>query len=444
MRKSSTIGAARLIIMMFFISMVVGTLLLFLPIASSDGHSIYFIDALFTATSAITSTGLSVVNIAETYSVFGQVVIMILVQMGGLGFMVLGVLIALLLGKKIGMRQRTFLQVTTQSVTGRGLVKLSMYILAIALVFEFIATIILSIRFSSEMSTTDAIYNGIFHAVTAFNNAGFTLSTDNLMPFSNDPFVTTTIMILIIFGGLGFIVIVDMLFKRKWRNYTLHSKMILIASAALIIIGAVFIFIIELSNTKNGVSQGLLSDMYNALFQSVTARSAGYNTIDLSAMLSSSQFIIIILMFIGGASSSTGGGIKVNTFVIITLATLTTFRGGGPIQFFKRTIPQEAVMRAIAVVVSSIGALILLTLILSITEDMLNEHFLEVFFEAASALSTAGLSIGLTPELSDTGKVIISLAMFIGRLGPLTLGYALAMKVSTNKINYPEEKVMIG
>ncbi len=443
MRKTSKIGAARLIIMMFFLSIGVGTILLMLPTATKGDDSIQFIDALFTATSAVSSTGLTVLNTAGSFSIFGQIVIMILVQIGGLGFMVLGVLITLLLGKKIGMRQRMFLQESTQSISGRGLVRLSIYILAIALVFEIIATVILSFRFSRDMSVSDAIYNGLFHAVTSFNNAGFTLFENGIAPYNDDLIVTTTIMIMIIFGGLGFIVIVDMMFRRTWRSYTLHSKMVLTASAMLLLFGAVTIFILELFNTNNG-SASIFGDLYHALFQSVTARSAGYNTVDIGSMLYPTQFIIIILMFIGAASSSTGGGIKVNTFVIITLATLTTFRGGGPIQFFNRTIPMDAVMRALAVVVSSIVAVIAVTLALSITEDMFNEHFLEVFFESVSAVSTAGLTMGLTPDLSNSGKIIVSITMLVGRLGPLTLAYALAQKSNNSKINYPEEKVMIG
>lgn len=443
MNKTSNIGAARVIVMLFFLSIGVGTTLLMLPSASSGKENISFIDALFTATSAVSSTGLTVIDTAEAFTQFGQIVIMILVQIGGLGFMVLGVLVALLLGKKIGMKQRAFLQQSTQSISGRGLIRLSIYILAIALVFEIIATAILAFRFSRDMSIYDALYNGMFHAVTAFNNAGFTLFDQGLSTYNDDFIVTTTIMLMIIFGGLGFIVIVDMMFKRSWGTYTLHTKVVLTASGALILIGTIAIFLIELFNTKNGTTS-LFNEFYHALFQSVTARSAGYNTVDISMMLSSTQFIIIILMFIGAASSSTGGGIKVNTFVIILLTTLTTFQGGGQIKAFNRAIPLEAVMRALAVVVSSIVAVIVVTLALSITEDMFNEHFLEVFFESVSAVSTAGLTMGLTPDLSNSGKIIVSITMLVGRLGPLTLAYALAQKSNNTKINYPEEKVMIG
>ncbi|MFC3900807.1 TrkH family potassium uptake protein [Aliicoccus persicus] len=443
MNKTSNIGAARVIVMFFFISIGIGTLLLMFPVSSNGSHNINFIDALFTATSAVSSTGLTVVDTGEAFTQFGQIVIMILVQIGGLGFMVLGVLVTLLLGKKIGMKQRAFLQESTQSVSTRGLIRLSIYILAIALVFEIIATAILTFRFSHDMPLSNALYNGMFHAVTSFNNAGFTLFNNGLSTYSDDIIVTTTIMLMIIFGGLGFIVIVDIIFKRSWRSYTLHTKLVLTASGALIVIGTLSIFIIELFNTKNGTTS-LFNQFYHALFQSVTARSAGYNTVDVGTMLSSTQLIIIILMFIGAASSSTGGGIKVNTFVIILLATLTTFRGGGQIKAFNRAIPLEAVMRALAVVVSSIVAVIVLTLTLSITEDMLNEHFLEVFFESVSAVSTAGLTMGLTPDLSNSGKIIVSITMLVGRLGPLTLAYALAQKSNNSKINYPEEKVMIG
>lgn len=444
MRIFQNFSPARLIILLFFVAIMAGILLLMLPASVQDGVSISFIDALFTATSAVSSTGLTVLDTADSFSQFGQVVIMILVKIGGLGFMTLGVLIALLLGKRIGMRQRLFIQASTQSVSGRGLVRLTIYIFAIALVFEVIATLILSVRFSADMPVGDAIYHGMFHAVTAFNNAGFTLFDDNMIDYRNDPFVTYTILILIITGGLGFIVIVDLFQKRRWRQFTLHTKMVLIGSGALIVFGTLSLFLIELLNANPVSATSMFKNFEAALFQSVTSRSAGYSTVDVGTLLSSSQFIIIILMFIGAASSSTGGGIKVNTFFIVTLSALTTFRGGGPIHFLRRNIPIEAAMRALAVVASAVVAIIILTVLLTITEGLLADEFLLVLFEAVSAISTAGLSMGLTEELSDAGKILVSIAMLLGRLGPLTLAYALARRTKTTKINYPEEKMLIG
>ena len=444
MRIFQNFSPARLIILLFFVAIMAGILLLMLPASVQDGVSISFIDALFTATSAVSSTGLTVLDTADSFSQFGQVVIMILVQIGGLGFMTLGVLIALLLGKRIGMRQRLFIQASTQAVSGRGLVRLTIYIFAIALVFEVIATLILSIRFSFNMPAGEAVYQGMFHAVTAFNNAGFALFDDNVIDYRNDPFVTYTILILIITGGLGFIVIVDLFQKRRWRQFTLHTKMVLIGSGALIVFGTLSLFLTELLNANPVSATSMFKNFEAALFQSVTSRSAGYSTVDVGGLLSSSQFIIIILMFIGAASSSTGGGVKVNTLFIVILASFTTFRGGGPIQFLRRTIPVDAVMRALAVVLSAIIAVVILTIILSITEGMLMNGFLVVLFEAVSALSTAGLTTGLTPELTEAGKIVVSAAMLIGRLGPLTLAYALARRVKTTKINYPEEKMLIG
>ena len=443
MAKFQTLSPARLIILLFFLAVMTGTVLLMLPAASSDGQSVTFIDALFTATSAVSSTGLTVLNTAEDFSRFGQLTIMILVQIGGLGFMTLGVLIALVLGKKIGMRTRLFIQASTQSVTGRGLVRLSIYIFSIALVFEIIAAVILSFRFGIDMPAGDAVYHGVFHSVTAFNNAGFTLFDDTFSPYRDDPFVLYTILTLIIIGGLGFIVIVDLVQKRKWRQFTLHTKMVLIGSGVLIVFGTFTLFLIELLDISPA-SSGMLKNFETALFQSVTARSAGYSTVDIGGLLTPSQFIIIILMFIGAASSSTGGGVKVNTMFIIILAAFNTFRGKNSVQFLRRTVPLDAVMRALAVVVSSVIAVIILTLALSITEGYLADDFLKVFFEAVSAVSTAGLTTGLTPDLSDAGKVIVSVAMLLGRLGPLTLAYALARRMKTTKIKYPEEKMLIG
>lgn len=444
MGRLQKLSPARLIILLFFFAIVAGTALLMLPISARDGYSVSFVDALFTATSAVSSTGLTALNTAEVFSRFGQVMIMILVQIGGLGFMTLGVLIALLLGKKIGMRGRLFIQESTQSVSGRGVVRLAIYIFLIALLFEAAATVILSVRFSLDMPVGEAFYHGLFHAVTAFNNAGFTLFDDNLISYRDDPFVTYTILTLIVAGGLGFIVMVELFQKRKWKLFTLHTKIVLIGSVVLIAFGTIVLFLIELMNGNPVSATSMLGNLEAALFQSVTSRSAGYNTVDVGGLLTSSQFIIIILMFIGAASGSTGGGVKVNTFFVVVLAAITTFRGGGPIQFLRRTVPVDTVMRALAVVLSAIVAVVILTITLSITEGLLMDGFLDVLFEAVSALSTAGLTTGLTPELTDPGKIVVSVAMLLGRLGPLTLAYALARKMQTTKINYPEEKMLIG
>lgn len=434
----------RLIIYVFFILICVGTLLLSMPFSSSSGQSVGLLDALFTAVSAVCVNGLVVLDTGAAFSTAGQVIIMLLIQVGGLGFMTLGVMIAILLGKKIGLKQRLIIQQMTQSTSAQGLVKLSLYIVLIAFAFESIGTIILTIRWSDDLGWGQALYYGLFHSISAFNNAGFALWSDSLSSFVGDPIVNLTIAILFVFGGLGFIVVVEIFRKRSWRKFSLHSKVVLLSSATLALGGFLLLFLLE---SQNSVTFGHLSwgeRAFAAFFQSLTPRSVGYNTIEIGSMLAASQFLIIILMFIGSSSGGTGGGIKTNTVVVLLLATLNTFRGGGQIHAFERRIAQESVMRALAVVISSLTFVLVVALLLTVTENMFENHFLEVLFEATSAFSTTGLTMGLTGELTPIGKIIVLITMFVGRLGPLTLAFALSQKKQTSRIGYPEDHILIG
>ncbi|WP_010267978.1 TrkH family potassium uptake protein [Paenibacillus senegalensis] len=437
-------GPPQFIMSVFFVLICLGTILLTLPQASANGETIGLLDALFTATSAICVNGLVVVDTGSAFSVFGQVIIMILIQIGGLGFMTLGVMVAIVLGKKIGLKQRLIIQQTTQATSAQGLVRLSIYIASIAVIMEGLATVILTLRWQDEMGLGQAIYYALFHSISAFNNAGFALWSDSLSNFIGDPVVVVTVIILFVTGGLGYIVVVDLLRKRSWRKLSLHTKVVLLVSGILYAGGFLVIFMLESWNPATFSELSFGERVSAALFQGATPRSAGFNTIDIGSMLTTSQFFIIILMFIGAASGGTGGGIKVNTLTVLLLATINTFRGGGQIHAFHRRINQETVMRALAVVISSIVCVLIVALLLTITEDMLEEHFLEVLFEATSAFSTTGLSMGLTDDLSPIGKVIIIVTMFVGRLGPLTLAFALANKRRKSKIGYPEDNIMIG
>lgn len=434
----------QLIILIFILFIIAGSTLLALPVSSADGVSITWIDALFTAVSAVCVNGLVVVDTGSSFSTFGQIIIMILIQIGGLGFMTLGVVVAIILGKKIGLKQRMMIRQTTQSSSNQGLIKLCLYIILIALSFEMIATCILTLRWMGDMGPGQAIYHALFHSVSAFNNAGFALAPDSLRAYIHDPIVNITIITLFVSGGLGYIVIVELFRKRSWQKFSLHTKVVLITSGILTITGFLLFFLLESFNASTFGELTLGERLSAAFFQSATPRSAGFNTIEIGDMLSSSQLLLIVLMFIGASSGGTGGGIKTNTFVVLILATLNAFRGGGQIHAFHRKIATETVMRALAVVVSSLACVFVVALLLTITEGMLEEHFLEVLFEATSAFSTTGLSMGLTSELSPLGKMIVTVTMFIGRLGPLTLAYALARKKRSSKISYPEDHILIG
>lgn len=434
----------RLIILIFILLIIVGSILLALPVSSANGLSVGWLDALFTATSAVCVNGLVVIDTGSSFSIFGQIIIMVLIQIGGLGFMTLGVMIAIILGKKIGLKQRLIIQQTTRSRSSQGLIKLCLYIIIIALSFEIIAAFILTFRWMGDMGLGQAIYYAVFHSVSAFNNAGFALWSDSLSPYIHDPIINLTIITLFVSGGLGYIVIVELFRKRSWRKFSLHTKVVLITSGLLLIGGFLLLFILESWNSATFGQLTWGERVSAAFFQSATPRSSGFNTIEIGDMLSSSQLLLIILMFIGASSGGTGGGIKTNTFVVLLLATLNTFRGGGAIHVFQRRIATGTVMRALAVVISSIACVFIVALLLTITEGMLEEHFLEVLFEVTSAFSTTGLSMGLTSELSPIGKIIVTITMFIGRLGPLTLAYALAKKKKSSKINYPEDHILIG
>ncbi|OMF24430.1 Ktr system potassium transporter B [Paenibacillus sp. FSL H8-0548] len=433
-----------LILIVFFFLIWIGALLLTLPQASVSGESIGLIDALFTATSAICVNGLVVVDTGSVFSTFGQVLIMIMIQVGGLGFMTFGVMVAIILGKKIGLKQRLIIQQTTHSTSAQGLVKLSLYMVLIAFAFEALATVILTLRWQEEIGWGQAAYYALFHSVSAFNNAGFALWSDSLSSFAGDPVVNLTIILLFVIGGLGYLVVVDLFRKRSWRKLSLHTKVVLLASAILSAAGFLVLFFLESWNPATFGQLGAGERVLVAFFQGVTPRSAGFNTIDIGNMLAASQFFVIILMFIGAASGGTGGGIKINTLVVLVLATINTFRGGGQIHAFERKIAEETVIRALAVVMSSLAAVLVITLLLTISEGMLEDHFLEVLFEATSAFSTTGLSMGLTNELSPAGKVIVTFTMFAGRLGPLTLAFALAQKKRSSKIGYAEDHILIG
>ncbi|MFF2889212.1 TrkH family potassium uptake protein [Paenibacillus sp. NPDC057967] len=443
-RLKNNISPPQLITIVFFFLICIGTVLLSMPFSSSTGHSVGFLNAMFTAVSAVCVNGLVVLDTGSAFSVAGQVIIMILIQIGGIGFMTLGVMVAILLGKKIGLKQRLIIQHSTQSTSAQGLVRLSLYMVLIVFLFESIATLILTLRWEGEMGLGNAAYYALFHSISAFNNAGFALWSDGLSQHVGDPIVNFIIITLFVVGGLGYIVVVDIVRKRSWRKLSLHSKIVILATAILSVTGFLLLFLLESWNSATYGDLTVSERIMASIFQSFTPRSAGFNTVDIGSMLAVSQFLLIIFMFIGAASGGTGGGIKINTVVVLLLATFNTFRGGGQIHAFERKISQDSVMRALAVVISSLACVLLVTLVLTITEDMLEDHFLEVLFEATSAFSTTGLSMGLTGDLSDIGKVIVSITMFIGRLGPLTLAFALSQKKQTSKIGYPEDHILIG
>ncbi|MNU55518.1 Ktr system potassium uptake protein B [compost metagenome] len=425
---------------------MLGTVLLMLPISNTSGKPLEFINALFTSTSATCVTGLVVRDTGIDFTRFGQVVIMLLIQVGGLGFMTMATLFAMVFKRKISLKDRLLLQEAMNQNTMEGIVRLIRKVLTYSLLIELCAALVYSVRWAFDMPIGRAVYFGIFHAVSMFNNAGFDLFGEyrSLTLFVDDPVVNLVTMFLIVSGGIGFVVISDLTGfrnnRQKWK-LSLHSKVVLSMTAALIVIGTLVIFVFEFTNSKTLAPLGWGGKIWGSLFQSVTPRTAGANTLDIGALRQATQFFMIILMFIGASPGSTGGGIKTTTFTILVGAVLAMIRGREELVLFRYRLAQERIHKAITVTMFALFLIIVVTMILSATEDA---SFLSILFETTSAFGTVGLSMGLTAKLSVIGKVLISLTMFAGRLGLLTLAYALGPKKEKELYRHPEGKMIIG
>lgn len=434
----------RILVTGFALLILLGSLFLTLPLATQDGFGLPFLNAIFTATSAVCVTGLVVVDTGTTFSHFGQVVILFLIQVGGLGFMTFATMFALILGKRITYKERLLLQEALNQVSVEGIVRMTKAVLLISFSIEAIGAVILTLRWSADFGFPKALYYGIFHSVSAFNNAGFDLFGDfsSLTFYVSDPVINTTIMLLIILGGLGFIVLTDILACRE-KKFSLHTKIVLQVSFALILLGAAIILMLEFTNPRTLGPQPLGTKVLAAFFQSVSPRTAGFNSINLSDMYQTSILIIIVLMFIGASSGSTGGGIKTTTFIALISSVLSTYRGEGEVIIEGRTLPKELIRKAWAITTTAVFLIFFMLSILSLTEK---SDLLTLLFEVTSAFGTVGLTLGITPHLSVVGKMVIILTMFVGRLGPLTLGFVLFQKLNrqANQIKYPEERIMIG
>ncbi len=434
---------AQTMAMGFVMLISTGTLLLSLPQMVSDPSKISIIDALFTATSASTVTGLSLAPISEFYSASGVWVILFLIQMGGLGIMTFGVLFSLVSNKRIKLQHAVTLQgvLETESVgTVRkeiGLIFLLTFVIeAFGAVFFWL---------SLPEGTEAPVFSSIFHAVSAFCNAGFSLFPDNLEGFVGNISLNFVIVVLIILGGIGFPVLNNLgsypLFRKNrttWR-LSFHSKMVLSVSAGLLGIGTVGIYILEFNGALSSLSW--YEKMVSAFFHSVTARTAGFNTLNVGVFSDATLYLLLMLMWIGGSPASTAGGIKTTTFAVMLATLKAMLSQREEVSFFQRSISPLAVQKALSIAFSSSAILAILLLLLLFTEG---GHFKEIMFESVSAFNTVGLSTGITSALSPLGKLIIILTMFIGRIGSLTLAFSLAERVSKGKYAYPEERVIIG
>jgi trk system potassium uptake protein TrkH len=422
---------------------LLGTGLLMIPAATSDRHHLSFIDALFEATSAVCVTGLAVVDTGTTFTLFGQIILLVLIQVGGWGFMTIGILMFIILGKKIGLQQRLILKESLNTFSLQGVIALVRRVVLITLAVEAIGALVLAIRWSQEMSWGKAIYYGIFHSISAFNNAGFGLEPDNLSKWVGDPTVNIVITLLFIIGGTGFFVIADILEKRSIRKFSLHTKIVLVSTILLNVVSTIVIFALEYHNADTLGKLGMGDKWWAAYFQGVVPRTAGFNTLDIGELTLSSKVYMMGLMFIGAAPGSTGGGIKITTFVLLLLALWVVLTNKEDINVFQRRIPKSLIYRAFSIATSAMIFVFVIFFLLTITEKGIDMSTL--LFETISASGTVGLSANFTGDLSPAGRILITIMMFIGRVGPLTIGFVLAIRSNKqSKIRYAEEKILIG
>ncbi|WP_068783354.1 TrkH family potassium uptake protein [Paenibacillus phocaensis] len=441
--KKLSLSPPQILVIGFALIIFLGALLLMLPISSATGETLPFVDALFTATSATCVTGLIVVDTGTYFSTFGQVVIILLIQVGGLGFMTVATLFSLVLKRKISLKDRLLLQEAMNQNSVEGIVRLIRKVLLYSLIIESSAALLFTIRWAFDMPFGRAFYFGIWHAVSMFNNAGFDLFGEyqSLTNYVGDPIVNFVAMFLIVSGGLGFIVLSDVFEFWKRRKLSLHSKVVLSMTSALIVVGAIVIFIFEFTNSRTLGSLGWSGKIWGTFFQSVTPRTAGANTLDIGALRQATQFFMIILMFIGASPGSTGGGIKTTTLTILVGAVISMIRGRTDLVLFRYRMAEERIFKALTITFLALFLVIAVAMVLSTTEDA---SFLSILFETTSAFGTVGLSMGLTGKLTVIGKIIISFTMFAGRLGLLTLAYALGPKKGKELYRHPEGKIIIG
>jgi len=423
---------------------LIGAILLNLPFASKSGESIGFVNSLFTAASAVAVTGLVVVDTATHWTTFGHVVILVLIQIGGLGFITMGTLFFLILGRRINFRRRVVMQEALNKITVGGVVRLAKYILIMTFMVEGIGAIILATRFIPIYGLGKGIWFSIFHSISAFCNAGFDLigNFQSLTPFVSDPIITITVALLIIIGGLGFVVIFELLEKKNLRKLSVHSKIALSMTGFLLLLGYIIVMALEYNNpgTMGDLSVG--GKFLSGFFHSVTPRTAGFNTLPMDQLAMGTVVMTMLFMFIGAGSAGTAGGVKVTTVGVVIATIVSTLRGRKETESFKRNLPRDLVNKSLAIISIAMAWVIIVTFVLSITEDA---DFMSILFEVISAFGTVGLSLGITTQLSVVGKLVITITMFVGRIGPLTLFMALAQRHQMPAtISYPDEEIMIG
>ncbi len=467
--KTRRFAPETVLVMSFAAFILLGALFLLLPSATT-GRSLSFVDALFTTTSATCVTGLTVVDTGSDFSMLGQIIILISIQLGGIGIMTFSTFLLYIFGRQLTLRDSTLLTKTlghTGGTTPKGLL---WTVILVSLVIEATGAVLLYSRFSAELPFNEALWSSIFHAISAFCNAGFSTFNNNLMDYGADVTVNVTVMLLIFLGGIGFIVflelyqfglsrvklLIDSLKQKRHVSYlaeapfrfSIHSKVVILISIVLILLGAVVVAILEFNNVEQGMS--VKERILTSLFQSVTPRTAGFNTVDTGALSDATLVILAILMFIGASPGSTGGGIKTSTFAVLMGMIRSTVRQKQRVTFYRRSVSGLVQSEAVTLTLLAVGAIILGSVLIQVAEmtsassPMAHGKYLQLLFETVSAFGTVGLSAHVTPTLSTFSKCVLIVMMFVGRLGPLTLAVALARRVEKSAVAYPEGRILIG
>lgn len=442
---------AQVLVLGFAVLILIGSILLWLPISQEPGNRVSFVDALFTATSAVCVTGLVVVDTATYWSTFGEIVIMVLIQMGGLGIMTISMLMFMLMGRRISLQERLMMQEALGSFSISGVVRLTRNIILTTLAIEAVGALLLTARFAMLYPFKQAVYWGIFHSISAWNNAGFDLTSASVRLFNEDPFVLMVISALFVTGGIGLLVLEDIWRKRSWERFTLQTKLVLKVTGLLILVPAVLFLVLEHGNPETFGPLPWIHKIFNALFTAITPRTAGFESIATGQLSHAALLLTIILMYIGASPGGTGGGIKTTTFSMIALTIRGTATGTDEYQVMGRRLPKDLLDKAVTIAAIAMALILTIAGLLLVTERAAVDNpanplgFIDVMFEVVSAFGTVGLSTGLTAKLTDAGRLLITITMFVGRVGPLTMAVALAQrKVARAHIHYPEERVMIG
>lgn len=447
-KKAVKLSPTQIIASTFAAIILAGALLLTLPIASRDGQSAGFLTALFTATSATCVTGLILVDTWTQWSGFGQIVLLCLIEIGGLGFMSVASLMVFALRKKIGLRQRMLIAQALSVNEMDGVVRLQKWVLMGSLTIQFTGALILFLRFlSMGYGLWQSVKWGVFHAISAFCNAGFDITGNiapgaNLIVFNQDPVVCITVMLLIIVGGLGFFVWEEVATVRNFKKFSVYTKLVLLSTAVLLVGGAVLVGIAEWNNPATLGPMDTPGKLLNAIFQSVTVRTAGFTSVDQAALTDGGKVVSIILMLIGGCSGSTAGGIKAVTFLVLVLFVISRARGRETVTVFKRNVSQDKIMDAATIVFLVIGLAVAGALFICVTSPV---GFADALFETASALATVGLTAGVTPGLGVAAKLMLIVFMYFGRVGILTisLGFLIGDKAE-QRFRYADTNLLIG